>query len=100
MIIQLIVILVAALLAVLFTFQNPHHVQMHFMAWQTAQFPIIALILVSALAGVIMTAVLGLKTSWRLSRRIRELEAELNASRQAKAEEVPERPDAGRQTCE
>ena len=78
MILQLILILTTALLAVLFTFQNPHHVQMHFMAWQTTQFPLIALILISMLLGVIITAFMSLKTSLQLSRKIRNLQSELD----------------------
>lgn len=81
MILQTIILLVAALLAVMFTLQNPHHVQMRFMAWQTAQFPLIALIIISLLAGVIVAALLNLKSSWQLNRKIRELEAELGEAK-------------------
>ncbi|MBI4669156.1 MAG: LapA family protein [Elusimicrobia bacterium] len=88
-ILQTIIILVVALLAVMFTFQNPHHVQMHFMAWQTGQFPLIALIIVSVLIGVIVAAILSLKSSLKLNRRIRELQFEL---REVKKDVVKKEP--------
>jgi uncharacterized integral membrane protein len=88
MILQLIVVLAVALMAVLFTFQNPHHVQMHFMAWQTRDFPIIAVILVSALIGVILTALMSLKNSLGLQLRIRRLESELSQLKNSAAQEM------------
>jgi len=96
MILQTIIVLVASLLAVMFTLQNPHHVQMRFMAWQTAQFPLIALIIISALAGVILAAILSLKTSWQLNRKIRELQAELGAAKQSVVEKEPAETDGQR----
>lgn len=83
MILQTIILLVASLLAVMFTLQNPNHVQMRFMAWQTAQFPLIALIIISVLLGVIVAAVLNLKNTWTLNRKIRELQAELGETRKS-----------------
>jgi len=96
MILQTIIVLVASLLAVMFTLQNPHHVQMRFMAWQTAQFPLIALIIISVLAGVIVAAILSLKTSWQLNRKIRELQAELGAAKQSAVEKEPAEADGQR----
>lgn len=95
MIFQTIILLVASLLAVMFTLQNPNHVQMRFMAWQTAQFPLIALIIISVLAGVIVAALLNLKTSWSMNRKIRELEAELGETRKSVPAKEPG-PDSQR----
>ena len=53
------------------------------MTWQTAQFPLIALIIISVLLGVIVAALLNLKTSWGLNRKIRELQAELGETKNA-----------------
>ena len=90
MILQTIILLVAALLAVMFTLQNPHHVQMRFMAWETAQFPLIALIIISALAGVSVAALLSLKSTWQLNRKIRALQMELKEKRKDADETGPE----------
>ena len=96
MILQTIIVLVASLLAVMFTLQNPHHVQKRFMAWQTAEFPLIALIIISLLAGVIVAAILSLKTSWQLNRKIRELQAELGEAKKSAVEKEPAEADGQR----
>ncbi len=83
---QLALILIISGILVLFTFQNPHPVQMQFMAWRTTSFPMIGLILVSALAGIVASAVLGLKMNMRLQRALRRLRSELDELKSKKAE--------------
>lgn len=75
---QLIIILVMSLLLVVFTFQNPHPVQMHFVGWGTKQFPIIGVILISVLVGVIASLMLGLKSSNKLKEEVNQLRSELD----------------------
>lgn len=75
---QLILILILSLFLVLFTFQNPHPVQMHFMAWGPREFPLIAIILISVLGGVIISTMLSIKSTSSLKKMIRDLETELN----------------------
>ena len=75
---QLITILVMAMLLVVFTFQNPHPVQMHFVGWGTKEFPVIGVILIAALAGVIISLLLGLKGSNKLKQEMRKLQRELD----------------------
>ncbi|MCB4757012.1 MAG: LapA family protein [Elusimicrobia bacterium] len=94
--IQLILILGISLILVLFTFQNPHPVQMQFMAWQTKEFPLIALILVSALFGVIAAAFLSLKNSLQLKQTIRQLRMELESPKTPPSEPEVEEEAVGK----
>jgi len=75
---QLLFILVMALLLIVFTFQNPYPVQMRFMGWQSGQIPLIMVILISIIAGVIVSLLLGLKQAKELKRDNRQLKAELD----------------------
>lgn len=79
---QLIVTLLIALVLIVLTIQNPNPVPVQFMSWGVAQgIPLIIIILVSALAGVVASSLLGLKKQLMLRRRIRELQMELEESR-------------------
>jgi len=76
--IQLIFILVMSLLLVVFTFQNPYPVQMRFMGWQSGQIPVIIIVIVSTLAGLIISLLLGLKQISELKKTIRRQQKEIN----------------------
>lgn len=75
---QLLFILIMALLLMVFTFQNPYPVQMRFMGWQSGQIPLIMVILISVIAGVVGSLLLGLKQAKELKRTIRQLRVELD----------------------
>ena len=75
---QLLFILIMALLLMVFTFQNPYPVQMRFMGWQSGQVPLIMVILISVIAGVVGSLLLGLKQAKELKRTIRQLRSELD----------------------
>ncbi|MCK4909874.1 MAG: LapA family protein [Planctomycetes bacterium] len=75
---QLMIILVLALVLVVFTLQNPHPVQMHFVGWGSKEFPVMGVILVAILIGVIISSFLGLKTSKVLKKKIQGLKSEIS----------------------
>ncbi len=74
---QLIVMLLVALLLILVTVQNPNPVSLQFLSWEAPQVPQIIVILISLMAGVIVSSVLSLKTQWKLKERVRRLTDEL-----------------------
>jgi len=74
---QLIIMLLVALVLILMTVQNPNPVSVQFLSWQTQQVPIIIIILISALAGVVISAVLGLVKQSKLKGKIRQLQREI-----------------------
>ena len=73
-ILQLTLFLIIAVFLVVFTYQNPNPVHMQFMAFKAKSFPLISLILGSALGGMIITGILGLKFNLQLKKKIREME--------------------------
>lgn len=75
---QLICVLLMSLFLVLFTFQNPHPVELNFVAWGSKQFPLVAVVLVSALLGVILSTIMSLKNSLSLNRKINDLQNEVD----------------------
>ncbi|MBI4834650.1 MAG: LapA family protein [Planctomycetes bacterium] len=75
---QLIIILVMALIVVLFTFQNPHPVPMHFVGWGTRDFPVIGVVLISVIAGVILSVLWGLISNSKLKEEIFNLKRKLH----------------------
>ena len=74
---QLIIILLVALVLVVMTVQNPNPVSVQFLSWEAQQVPVIIIILISLLAGVIISAVLGLIKQSKLKDKIRRLEREI-----------------------
>ena len=78
--IQLIVMLLIAVVLVLMTVQNPNPVSLQFLSWQTRGIPQIVVILVSLLAGAILSTVLGMAKQSKLKERIRRLEEEIDQS--------------------
>lgn len=75
---QLIFLLVMALILLVFTFQNPYPVKMHFMGWQTEQVPMIIVVIISVLVGVLISLLLGIKRTKELKRNIRQLQKEID----------------------
>ena len=74
---QLIIILLVALVLVLMTVQNPNPVSVQFLSWEAKQVPVIIIILISLLAGVIISSVLGLIKQSKLKDKIRRLQREI-----------------------
>ena len=74
---QLIIILLVALVLILMTVQNPNPVSVQFLSWQAQQVPVIIIILISLLAGVIISSVLGLIKQSKLKDKIRRLQREI-----------------------
>ncbi len=74
---QLIIILLVALVLVLMTVQNPNPVSVQFLSWEAQQVPVIIIILISLLAGVIISTVLGLIKQSKLKDKIRRLQREI-----------------------
>ncbi len=77
MTLHLIIVLVLSLLLVMFTFQNPHPVQLNFVGWGAKEFPLIAVVLLSALGGVIISTLMSIKNSCLQKKAIQDLQAEL-----------------------
>ena len=81
--VQLIVTMLIALVLIVLTIQNPNPVPLQFMSWSSNQgIPLIVLMLVSALVGVIASAVLGLKKQLQQRDKIRDLQREVDELRQ------------------
>ena len=76
--IQLIVMLLVAVVLILMTIQNPNPVSLQFLSWQTRGIPQIVVILVSLLAGIILSTVLGLIKQSKLKEAIRRLQEEID----------------------
>jgi len=74
---QLIIILLVALVLVLMTVQNPNPVSVQFLSWEAQQVPVIIIILISLLAGVIISSILGLIKQSKLKDKIRHLQREI-----------------------
>ncbi len=77
---QLIVMLLVAVVLILMTIQNPNPVSLQFLSWETRSIPQIVIILVSVLAGVILSTVMGLVKQSKLKEIIRRLEEEIDRS--------------------
>jgi putative membrane protein len=71
----LLVALLGAALA-LFAVQNNSPVVVRFLLWQIEE-PLSLVILLSVLAGIVLTALLGVVRQWKLRARIRQLEGKL-----------------------
>jgi uncharacterized integral membrane protein len=74
---QLIIILLVALALILMTVQNPNPVSVQFLSWQAQQVPVIIVIIISLLAGVIISTFLGLMKQSKLKDKIHRLEQEI-----------------------
>jgi uncharacterized integral membrane protein len=74
---QLVVILLVALVLILLTVQNPNPVTLQFLSWGTESVPLIVVILISLMAGIIMSSVLSLIKQAKLKEKIRRLQRDL-----------------------
>ncbi|MHC4293973.1 MAG: LapA family protein [Planctomycetota bacterium] len=74
---QLILILLVALILILLTVQNPNPVSLQFLSWEANQIPLIVVMLISLLAGVILSTLLGIIKQSKLKERISELQREI-----------------------
>jgi uncharacterized integral membrane protein len=74
---QLIVILLVALVLILVTVQNPNPVTLQFLSWDAEGVPLIIVILISLMAGIIMSSILSLVKQAKLKDKIRSLQREI-----------------------
>ena len=79
---QLILMLLIALALLLVTVQNPNPVSLPFLSWQARQIPLIIIILISLLAGLIVSSILGLLKQWKLKGTIGRLQREIEEMKQ------------------
>jgi uncharacterized integral membrane protein len=66
--------------AAIFALQNVDPVVIRFLMWRVEGAPLAMVIMLSVLAGVVFTALVGLVQQWRLRSRIRQLEQRLAQS--------------------
>ena len=74
---QLIVMLLVALVLILVTLQNPNPVTLQFLSWDAEGVPLIIVILISLMAGIIMSSILSLLKQAKLKDKIRSLQREI-----------------------
>src|SRR5215510_7841670 len=77
----------------LFAVQNNTPVVVRFIGWRVEE-PVSLVVLLSVLAGAVLTAALGVVRYWRLRSRIRQLENQLARAQVPAAQSVG--PDPGR----
>jgi uncharacterized integral membrane protein len=75
-IVYLLMALVGAAAAI-FTLQNVDPVVIRFLGWRKEGAPLALVIMLSVLAGIVLTALIGLIQQWKLRSRIRQLEQRL-----------------------
>jgi len=75
---QLIVILLVALVLILVTVQNPNPVTLQFLSWDAEGIPLIVIILISLMAGIIMSSILSLLKQAKLKDKIRSLQKKID----------------------
>ena len=75
-IVYLLMALVGAAAAV-FALQNVDPVVIRFLGWRIEGAPLAMVIMLSVLAGIVLTALIGLIQQWKLRSRIRQLEQRL-----------------------
>jgi uncharacterized integral membrane protein len=74
---QLIIVLLVALVLILMTVQNPNPVSLQFLSWEAQQIPLIIIILISLLAGIVLSTILSLIKQSKLKEKIRSLQREI-----------------------
>jgi len=77
MVVVYVLIAVVGAAAAIFAFQNFDPVIIRFLGWRIEGAPLAMVIMLSALAGVVFTALVGLMQQWKLRSRIRQLETRL-----------------------
>ena len=75
-IVYFVMALVGAVAAV-FALQNVDPVVIRFLGWRIEGAPLAMVIMVSVLAGIVLTALIGVIQQWKLRSRIRQLEQRL-----------------------
>jgi len=75
---KLVTILLVALVLILVTVQNPNPVAIQFVSWTATGVPLIVIILVSFMAGIIISSILGMVKQAQLRDKIRALRQELD----------------------
>jgi uncharacterized integral membrane protein len=95
----LVVAILVALVLALFGVQNPQPVNIRFINVQTGAVPLYVVILLSTLAGIILSVLAGLRGRIaqglhvrRLEKRVAELEQEVKARSSARILDVPDAP--------
>ena len=95
----LVVVILLALVLALFGVQNPQRVNIRFVGFQTGLVPLYVVILLSTLAGVLLSTILGLRSRVSTSLRIRkqdkqiaDLEQKLAARSRSLVPDVPDAP--------
>jgi uncharacterized integral membrane protein len=63
--------------AAIFALQNIDPVVIRFLAWRKEGIPLSMVIMLSIMAGVVLTALVGVVRQWKLRSRIRQLENRL-----------------------
>ena len=63
--------------AAVFALQNVDPVVIRFLGWRIEGAPLAMVIMLSVLAGIVLTSLVGLVQQWRLRSRIRQLENRL-----------------------
>ena len=81
-----------------FALQNPAPIAVNFFHWRSPELPLSLLMLFSALAGVLLTALSSVGEHLRVSRRVRHLEREL--ARERRLVQYLETPFASRRRIE
>ena len=73
----LVIVIALALILALFGVQNPQPVNIRFLNWTTGLVPLYVVILISTLAGVLLSSILGLRsrvgTTLRMRRQDRQI---------------------------
>jgi uncharacterized integral membrane protein len=67
--------------AAVFALQNVDPVVIRFLGWRIEGAPLALVIMVSALAGIVFAAMVGLIQQWKLRSRVRQLETRLAQER-------------------
>jgi len=75
---QLIVILLVALVLILVTVQNPNPVTLQFLSFDAEGVPLIVIILISLMAGIIISSILSLLKQAKLKDKIRSLQNQID----------------------
>ena len=92
-IVYLLMALVGAAAAV-FALQNIDPVVIRFLGWRIEGAPLAMVIMLSVLAGIVLTALIGLVQQWKLRSRIRQLEQRL-AQASGPRDPGPDDPSSG-----
>ncbi|MBI4590337.1 MAG: LapA family protein [Candidatus Rokubacteria bacterium] len=83
----------AAIVIAIFALQNADQVTVRFLAWQIERAPLAAVILISGAAGAILVSLIGFIQRWKLSAKVRQLEARLRSLEASQPESGTLRPE-------